>query len=61
MLGNQRLGTFRQLRAQSIELSQFLQEGLVVVDAKRERHARGADIGRVREDFRDRTARASAQ
>ena len=53
-LRHQRLGAFRQLGAQPVELAELAQERLVVLDAERQRHARGADVGRIGEDLRHR-------
>ena len=53
-LGHQRLGALGQLGAQPIELTEFFEERLMVLDAERERHAGGADIRRIGEDLRHR-------
>ena len=53
-LGNQRLGAFRQFGAQAVELAHLFQERLVLLDAERQRHARGADVGGIGEDLRHR-------
>src|SRR5262245_27608187 len=53
-LGHQRLGTLRQFGAQPIELAHLPEEPFVVLDPEAQRHARGADIGGIGEDLRDR-------
>ena len=51
---NQRLRALRQFGAQPLQLAHFAQERLVVLDAEAERHARGADVRRIRENLRHR-------
>ena len=53
----QRLGTIGSALSgnsvrKPVELAHLLQERLVVLDADGERHARGADVGRIGEDLR---------
>src|SRR5499426_3067147 len=45
VLGHQRLCALGQLRAQAVELAELAQEPFVVLDAERQRHARGSDVG----------------
>ena len=52
VLGHQRLGAFRQFRAQTVELAHLPQEGLVALDADHQRHARRADVGGMGEHLR---------
>ena len=57
-LRHDRLGAFGQLGAQPVELAELLQERLVRLDALRQRHARGADVGRKGEHLRQRDGAA---
>src|SRR6266545_2902027 len=53
-LGYERLGAFGQLGAQPLELAHLPQEPFVMLDSEAQRHARGADVGRIGEDLRNR-------
>src|SRR5262249_26492198 len=53
-LGHQWFGALGQFGTQPIELAHLSQEPFVVLDPEAQRHARGADIGGVGEDLRNR-------
>src|ERR1700757_4800792 len=53
-LGYQRFGALGQFGTQPIELAHLPEEPFVVLDPEAQRHARGADIGRIGEDLGDR-------
>ena len=53
-LGYERLGAFGQLGAQPLELAHLPQEPFVMLDSEAQRHSRGADVGRIGEDLRNR-------
>ena len=53
-LRHERFGIFRQFGAQPIELAHSSQERLMAFNPDHECHARRADVGGVREDFRHR-------
>ena len=51
MLRHNRLGAFRQFRAQTVELAQLFQKCFVSLDTLRQRDARSTDVRRIGENF----------